>query len=262
MGAICPGSGDSGSKAESAARPPVHIAKMHPAWNSEKGTEKITRQRMKKLSGEQNFSSPDDYDRARHAILKLEAKQAFDWNVHFHATELEKEATRIVKAIRAYDTTACYKHVTDKNGKTRLPAGHFLGNINMINESELLKVAREFPKGAHLHCHYNSCLPPSFLIKHARNVETMWIKSSCSLKTDEDKRKAEIQFQVQNDPRMQHPPLPVGRLMDEDYPQWAWQLYSEFREDFGGDEEVEAWLCSKMLLNEEEVYGIHQTVVE
>lgn len=265
MGVICSGFGVlSRNKAESgAAESPSNllIATMHPAWR-EKSSEKITRQMSKMTKGEQQFNSASDYNSARNRILHKEAKAAFDWDVHENANDLEKEVVRIVGEIRKLDVKECYRTEIVAEGYSKLPGGHFLGNIDIINKSQLFKVAQAFPKGAHLHCHFNSCLPPQFLIRHARDIRAMWIKSTCSLATPEGKQRAEIQFQVHEEPRFMTPPQEEGDLLDEHYHPGAWMRYSQFRTAFAGDEATEDWLCQKMLLNEAEVYGVHQTVVE
>jgi succinate dehydrogenase (ubiquinone) flavoprotein subunit len=57
-------------------------------------------------------------------------------------------------------------------------ADHFLGNVDLINKTKLLKVAKRMPKGAHLHCHFNSCLRPEFLLEQARGRESMYFRTS------------------------------------------------------------------------------------
>jgi hypothetical protein len=53
---------------------------------------------------------------------------------------------------------------------------HFLGNVDLINQTLLFEVATKMPKGAHLHIHFNSCLPARFLIEQARDVDAMYIR--------------------------------------------------------------------------------------
>lgn len=232
---------------------------MHPAWES---GEDLSIDTTKRISGEQEITSLEEYAEARDALLKREAQRAFDWDVHANASELEIVAAKIVAGLRFEDVAIYYKRERDNHGHRRTPAGHFLGNVDIINKTTLMQIAKKLPKGAHLHCHYNSCLPPSFLIQHARNVPTMWIKSSYSLASEEGKRNAEIQFQVQQEQDVQAPTFSVGNLMQDDYVAWSWQRYSDFRKAFGGDEAAEAWLCKKMLLTEDEVHGVLQTVKE
>jgi adenosine deaminase CECR1 len=64
-----------------------------------------------------------------------------------------------------------YSKLKDKDGRQRVVAGHFLSflsNVDLINKTELLKVVKKMPKGAHLHYHFNSCLRPEFLLEQAR----------------------------------------------------------------------------------------------
>jgi adenosine deaminase CECR1 len=246
-------------EADSQTKPrPIHITKMPPSWM----TEKLARQKMNQFMGDKALASLESYEDARNLVLRKEQAMAFDAFAQQHATPLEKETARIVRAIRASDVEQVWTVQTDHQGDHRRPAGHFLGTVDIINQTELIKVAKAFPKGAHLHCHFNSCLPPEFLIAHARNVPNMWMKSSQSLATKEGRENAELQFQVQIDPHLQSPALPEGNLLAPDYPTWAWMRYSDFRAAFGGDDVTEAWLSSKMLLNEPEVYGLKQSVTK
>jgi adenosine deaminase CECR1 len=220
-------------------------------------TEKVTRQKMKEIHGERPFTSVNDYEEVRAALIARENAQAFDAQAIATASVLEKQANEIVAAIRKNDETEVYGMMRDKHGRQRAPADHFLGNVDLINMTDLFRVAKKMPKGAHLHCHFNSCLRPEFLIEHARNKESMYIRSTCPLTSKEAMLQAEISFLVQ-------PPQPeVASIFSENYVPQTWMRYTKFCvEFFGGVEEAEKWLVSKMLLNEEEVYDTYQTGTE
>lgn len=236
-----------------------HITKMPPSSY----TNRVTRGKMK---GGNALSSIEAYDEARSAILAREKAQAFDGDAQKNATALERRAAQIVKEIKKSDAQIVYADTKDENGIQRVPADHFLGNVSIINKTELFRIAQEMPKGAHLHCHFNSCLPPHFLISQARDVKAMWIKSTISLSTEQGMKDAEIAFQVQEPPQVQNARVPApavlvreGDLFDAKYEGGAWMRYSEFLTACGGYEIAERWLVSKMLLSEDEVHHIGQS---
>jgi adenosine deaminase CECR1 len=219
--------------------------------------EKVTRQKMKEIHGEKAFASMDEYEAARASLIARENAQAFDGRAIATASAGEKRANELVVAILKSDEIDVYGTMRDKNGRQRSAADHFLGNVDLINKTELLKVAKRMPKGAHLHCHFNSCLRPEFLIQHARGRKSMYIRSTCPLTSQEAMLQAEISFLVQA-------PQPEGvSLFSENYVPQTWTRYTKFCEGFqGGIEGAEDWLVTKMLLNEEEVYSTYQTGTE
>lgn len=226
---------------------------MPPSWI----TEKVTRQKMREINGETTFTTVQSYEEARAVLIARENSQAFDGRAVATASDLEKRANELISAIRKNDEKDVYGALRDRNGRQRTVADHFLGNVDLINKTELLKVAKKMPKGAHLHCHFNSCLRPEFLLEHARGREAMYIRSTCPLTSEQAMQQAEISFLVQ-------PPQPEGvNLFSEDYVPQSWMRYPKFCTIFpGGLEAAEKWLISKMLLNEEEVYDIYQTGTE
>ncbi len=235
---------------DSAHSPRVIHKKMPPSWI----TEKVTRQKMREINGETTFTSVESYEEARATLIAREHLQAFDGRAVATASELEKRANELISAIRKTDEKDVYGALRDRHGRQRTVADHFLGNVDLINKTELLKVAKKMPKGAHLHCHFNSCLRPEFLIGHARGRESMYIRSTCPLTSEQAMQQAEISFLVQ-------PPQPEGvNLFSEDYVAQSWMKYPSFCEIFpGGLEAAEKWLIWKMLLNEEEAYNTYQT---
>lgn len=203
------------------------------------------------LSGE-NWTSIQSYEEARAALIAKENSQAFDAEAVAAASDIEKRANELIGAIRKEDEKEIYGN--NKDGRQRVVADHFLGNVDLINKTELLKVAKKMPKGGHLHCHFNSCLRPEFLLEQARGRDSMYIRSTCALISEEAKREAEISFLVQ-------PPQQEGvNVFSEGYAAQSWMKYPKFCEAFpGGAAEAEKWLISKILLNEEEVHNTYQT---
>lgn len=221
--------------------------------------EMLTRSRVKKMNGPEknshyNFSDIDAYNTAREALVEEERYMGFNKRAIQSSSSLEKHAAAIVLAVKENDEVTIYKDKTNSHGMAREMGDHFLGNIDLINQTELLKVAQHMPKGSHLHCHFNACLHPSFLVHLARGMKTMYIRSTLPLTTTDAFDKAEISFQVL--------PLPekLGDLFLEDYEKQTWMSYPKFCAKYeGGVEAAEDWLVKKMLFTEEEVHDIHQT---
>jgi hypothetical protein len=161
---------------DSAHLPRLITKKMSPSL-----TEKITRQKMREINGETTYTSVENYEETRALLIAKENSQAFDWQAVATASTIEKRANELVAAIRNTDEEEIYGKLKDRHGRKRDPAHHFLGNVDLINQTELFKVAKRMPKGAHLHCHFNSCLRPEFLLGHARGRESMYIRSTCPL---------------------------------------------------------------------------------
>jgi adenosine deaminase CECR1 len=262
MGALCSAyrAGHAPNEAPNQAYLPVSAhsprliqKKMPPSWI----TEKVTRQRMRETNGETTFTSVQGYEEARTALIARENSQAFDGRAVANASNIEIRANEIIGEIRKSDERDVYGALRDKHGRQRTVADHFLGNVDLINKTELLKVAKRMPKGAHLHCHFNSCLRPEFLLEQARGRESMYIRSTCPLTSEQAMQQAEISFLVQ-------PPQPEGvNLFSEDYVTQSWMKYPIFCEVFpGGLVAAEKWLSWKMLFNEEEVYNTYQTGTE
>lgn len=240
------------------------------------------------------FSTEAEYNAARAALIQAEKATAFDAQVIATASDIEKKANDIVRGIRNYDWDKTYgmppssKRICSETGNILVEqsAGeHFLTNVDLINKTELFKVARKMPKGAHLHVHFNSCLPPKFLIQQARGIpETMWICSSRPLTNDAEFRNCRIQFNVlnadgvtaanrklDNDQKIESQPAETN-IFKANYAPMRWMKYQDFVQQFDwtddqdeckrryhGIDGVEDWLEKKMVFSDEEAHGVRQT---
>ncbi|KAG4430815.1 hypothetical protein IFR05_013704 [Cadophora sp. M221] len=110
----------------------------------------------------------DAYNQALEALQLEEKSKAFDARLTAASSDIEKTAAEIVQKIRAYDWDNTYDKPLNVTGK-RVQGEHFLGNVDLINKTELFKIAKKMPKGAHLHIHFNSCLPAKFNI-HSKDT--------------------------------------------------------------------------------------------
>ncbi|KAI1326541.1 hypothetical protein F5Y16DRAFT_226305 [Xylariaceae sp. FL0255] len=65
-------------------------------------------------------------------------------------------------------------------------------------QPELFKLAKLMPKGAHLHLHFNSTLPPDVLLKYAEGMSNMFLWSDSKLQSADDFRDCHIEFSLRS----------------------------------------------------------------
>ena len=227
------------------------------------------------------YESVEAYDKARGEIQAAEKKRAFDAEAIATSSDVEKQASELVQKIRLHDQNNTYGSHFDTQGHApgrRRPGHHFLGSIDLINESWLMKVAKRMPKGAHLHIHFNSCLPAKFLIQQARDVDAMHIRSTLPLTTPANIANCRISFMVLTPHEATHPNdlygteehVPLGNIFHTDYISNAWMPYKQFQNEFELVDEnkrvlsktsgAELWLQSKLQISEEDAHNSQQTL--
>lgn len=226
-----------------------------------------------------DLGSQEAYDKARASLQAAEHAKAFDAEVWSSSSTIEQEAVELVKKIRLYDWDNTYGQPFDANGLTgkRAAGQHFLGNVDLIDKTRLMEVARRLPKGAHLHIHFNACLPGKFLLRQARDIDSMYIRSTLPLTTPENLAASRISFMVMTPHEATHEKasdgsqkyVPLGDVWTPDYICNSWMLYKDFQRLFRVETEngevlrktrgAEAWLERKMQIGEEEAHGTHQT---
>ncbi|KUJ21791.1 Metallo-dependent hydrolase [Mollisia scopiformis] len=227
-----------------------------------------------------DVSSVEDYNKAVERLQAAEKERAFDFQITTSASHNEKRAAALLHKIQAYDWDHTYGTPHDDEGnptEKRTQGEHFLGNVDLINKTELMKVAKRMPKGAHLHIHWNSCLPARFLIRQARDIKAMYIRSTLPLTTPEHFATTRISFMVMTPYEATHvkgaeddeKETPLGNVFDPHYVPNRWMPYKQFQElfnypgDFGETltrtERAERWLEHKMLISEDEAHGCKQT---
>lgn len=218
----------------------------------------------------------DAYNQALEELQLEEKSRAFDAQLTAASSNIEKTAAEIVQKIRGYDWDNTYGKPLNVTGK-RVQGEHFLGNVDLINKTELFKIAKKMPKGAHLHIHFNSCLPAKFLIKQARDIDAMYIRSTLPLTTRQNWVDSRISFMVMTPHEATHikdsdgneQSVDLGNVFDEEYVSNRWMPYKQFqrqfffRDDSGREWQrttgAEAWLETKMHISEEEAHGTRQT---
>ncbi|KAI0382192.1 Metallo-dependent hydrolase [Hypomontagnella monticulosa] len=119
-----------------------------------------------------------------------------------HASAEEQAANEMILGKRR-DDEGLYRRspsLTGLDGKPRQPVAHdhFSRNVEIIEKTQLLKAARQMPKGSHLHLHFNSTLLPGFLLDIAKEMDNMYISSPThKLRSKHDFDNCEIVFQLQ-----------------------------------------------------------------
>ncbi|KAH8809299.1 hypothetical protein F5884DRAFT_822343 [Xylogone sp. PMI_703] len=233
------------------------------------------------IVGDLEFEDVATYEKARNDLQRAEKALAFDAHVKkARDVDMEEKAARLVKKIRAYDRGDIYGQPVDLHGNPtgkRTEGMHFLGNVDLINQTKLFKVAKRMPKGAHLHIHFNSCLPAEFLIQQARDVETMYIRSTLPLITNsENWENCRITFMVQTHDEAIHiqnlagvvERVGLGNIFSPEYIPNQWMKYKDFQKAFKIEQDgvvrsdieaAESWLAGKMHISEKEAHNERQT---
>ncbi|KHJ33649.1 putative adenosine deaminase family protein [Erysiphe necator] len=237
------------------------------------------------ILGDGEFKDQVAYDEALQDLVSLEKRGGFDAEVIATSSEIEVRAARILKKIIALDDEQVYRRESDVMGQEaekRCRGRHFLGNVDLINKTELIKVAKKMPKGAHLHIHFNSCLSANFLVHLARNKDAMYISSTLPLTTTENMALAQISFMVMTLHEATHiinsegveVLVPLGNVWEEDYIPNSWMPYEKFHTQFDPYDKwtgkgknyglertlaAETWLVEKIQFSEDEAHNSKQT---
>ncbi|PFH61293.1 hypothetical protein XA68_17710 [Ophiocordyceps unilateralis] len=147
----------------------------------------------------------DAYLASRARILDNERGSAFDARCRAGATALEARANRVLSAVRRRDEAVVYGAAMPRVGHAgrthrRFPADRFLANLDLIDgAAALMHVSRHLPKGAHLHVHFNACLPPRVLLDMAKSMDRMFVTSDLALVPDDDYasfHRCQLQFTI------------------------------------------------------------------
>ncbi|EJT80143.1 hypothetical protein GGTG_00147 [Gaeumannomyces tritici R3-111a-1] len=236
----------------------------------------------------------EQYENDRKNITKIEQVLAFDFACFTKAGQKERDANAILQLLRQKDKEL-FERAPPRKGyqnqpHKRHPSDHHLTNLDLVKKTDIFRVARKMPKGAHLHVHFNSCLEATFLLNLAKDQEKMDIGSNTALMNTGDLEECEIQFTIRGElggrsggPRkglkrawtrkfIGNPPKPpvLVNLFDkerfdqseEPADKIRWMSYKDFRDEFphkfpGRD--LDAWLEGKLVYNAEEAHGVHQT---
>jgi adenosine deaminase CECR1 len=220
------------------------------------------------------FSDTDDYERQRQEIANRESILAFDHACLVKASPLEVRANRVLQALRDLDVREIYDKAPQRKGYAgqrhrRFMGDHFLGNVELIEQTKVYDVARRMPKGAHLHIHFNANLLPDVLINIAKPMERMFISSDIPLIPQGHDKMSHEYYHKFNRCKIQFSILPPGgendnpgNLFDPDYPARGTMRFRDFLDEFGRHYSkctVDEWLKDKIVFHEKEAHDYLQT---
>ncbi|KAK6441271.1 hypothetical protein LTR95_002512 [Oleoguttula sp. CCFEE 5521] len=222
----------------------------------------------------------EDYRRHRDQLLTEEGRGSWEFSVRDCATPLQCSAATIVRKIREKERNdpEIFGNLPGEavpGPRTRDLGGRYLKNYASIKRSKVYEIAKKAPKGAHLHLHFNSELPARTLFPIARTIpETLYIRSTCALISEEALENCEIIFNV----------LPKGAasgsIFEGTYnpdfkqsPSEAYMLWRDFKVEFvrifpnavppaeyeDQLELPERWARNKMVITEDLKYKKAQT---
>ncbi len=115
-----------------------------------------SRRNLRTASRDGEFDSGSAYNKALEALQLKERERAFDAAITIRSSNVEKDAAALLRKIKLWDLDHTYGQSRDSHGYPtgkRTQGEHFLGVVDLINKTELFKVAKRMPKGAHLHIH-------------------------------------------------------------------------------------------------------------
>lgn len=230
-----------------------------------------------KLGFPGTYSGRVEYEMARAEMKKREKDLDFDSRCRADASPGEIKAEEIIQMLRQKDKEQIYDRAPPRHGHAnqahkRFAGDHFLSNIDLIEQTELFKVARQMPKGTHLHIHLNACLQPSVLLDMAAEMDEMYIWSDRALihlPSDPDGKPnrrrylnfdaCAIEFSIKKGTVSK-----TGNLFSENYEPKQLMRFKEFIRQWNkqapyGDLNAMQWLQEKVQFNEEEAHGPLQT---
>lgn len=244
-------------------------------WDTVSALDEIAKETLKsrKITPGEISTALDGYDKERNEILDRERALAFEWQCTNSATPDERKADRILQMLRSHDDSNVYANAEKRKGfrgqeHPRLAGDHFLSNKPLIDRTKLFKIAKQMPKGAHLHIHFNACLEPGFLLNVALKMDNMFISSDIQLKNDDDQsfNRSKIQFHILKntnkscslfEPGYSRGSNPVKAMKFMDFLTEVPLHFSKFQ---AGSFSPVDWLKDKLIFHEEEAHDSLQTV--
>ncbi|KAK3617249.1 hypothetical protein LTR22_026797 [Elasticomyces elasticus] len=218
------------------------------------------------------------YRSAQEHLLADEETKAWYAGAKKRASANETEAGDVLSKIRESERIkptlfGNLASETVPGSDTRDMGGRFLANKSRIDKSQLFQIARQMPKGCHLHIHFNSELPPEILLPHARSPamhDTMFVRTTRPMCNARDFVSAEIVFHVlpkETEKGNCFKPDYNPDLKDQDSS--PWMLWADFQKAFPsgvecedraeGLNDAECWAREKMVVTLHDVYDAQQT---
>lgn len=218
--------------------------------------------REQHMNGDATPTSAQAYFAARGGLIELERTMGFEHKCRYSATDLEHRVDEILQRLRRVDDETVYAGASprcDERGQVhrRFAGDHFLSNVELIEQTALFRVASRMPKGAHLHIHFNACLPPAVLLGIAKTMDRMFITSDLPLVTDAGFDKCELQFSI-----LSLEKETPGDLFSATYQSRQTMRFAEFLKTFPTrytKRTVDEWLVEKLVFDEYEAHNFMQT---
>ncbi|TWU74998.1 hypothetical protein ED733_005931 [Metarhizium rileyi] len=204
------------------------------------------------------------YRKKRSSVLQGEKARDFDFECRVEATPIEIQVDSILHKLRKEDEKMFEEEKPRKgNGgqeHPRFAGDHYLSNVDLIQKSNLFRVARHLPKGSHLHIHFNACLPPRFLLDIAAGMDRMFITGNVPL-TPENLDRCQIEFSIKSKDDENDEPAPINMFPSDHKGRWCMKFgtFLTLSENhFDGLKPMD-WVVKKVEFQEEEAYGPLQT---
>lgn len=157
----------------------------------------------------------EEYAKTHNSLLTAEANEAWDCTAINNASAMELRAALIIRALREYERVVIFGNTASEaipGPDTLDMGGQFLTNKTRIEgRSKIFQIAKEVPKGALLHLHFNAELNPERLLKEANSMKNMYVWSKRALMNEEDLRETEMVFDVLPDS------IPSSNIFSKDY---------------------------------------------
>jgi adenosine deaminase CECR1 len=213
-----------------------------------------------------------DYKSRRKLLISDDLNESWDAPARRRAKDNEIWAKEIIQLIRENERVGLFGNVASEAipaPTTRDMGGQFLTNKDRIEKSKIFDIAKNMPKGAHLHLHFNAELEPDILIEKAIDNPHMFIRSTQPILVDKDFDDTEVVFSVMpattelaNIFSVDY--KPAFRPKDSTKP---WMKWSDFRSEYarqrgnqtGRPKKAEDWIKEKLIITEDEAYGVSQS---
>jgi len=236
-----------------------------------------------------DYEDAEAYQAVRDQIMRFEGALSFDYNCRVLASQVERQANLVLLKVRERDIKLVYEAAEPRKGyggqlHPRFFGDHFLSNCDLIEKTDLFKIMRAMPKGAHLHIHFNANLLPNVLIDIAKRMSRMYITSDIPLVPGGDSDafdRCKIQFNILSPeavtsqggehsiftPTYQaRQPMPFNDFLDQFDEKYRLAHSRSVNGDPSGktrtrrrDVGVDAWLKNKLVFGEEETHNHLQT---
>lgn len=235
-------------------------------------------------SGECVQKKRAEYARLREEVVGYEKSMGFEYACTTNASDDEKRANKILQDLRKADITNVYDKAAGRVGyhgqvHRRFYGDHFLSNVKLIEQTQVFRLLRAMPKGAHLHIHFNANLHPLFLLNVAKTMDRMFVwsdkplvREGCQL-DPEAMNSCRLQFRIMDEKaaegagkgNMLSPQYRGGTVMR--FQDLVNQLVARYSGTNNPSEEkkreamtqIDRWLHDKVVFHEEEAHNSLQT---